>query len=222
MKLNEIFNNLLTESISQIWYHGTPDLKTIENGFSDRFISVKYIKDIDKYKDIQANLKIARESGDDKLYHQLIDTVKDCMDTFSMKKPIFLTDVFNVAKTYADPRRSVDYQNAIEGVVKVISVPGKNLIISAYGERFRMIPIKYLKQSLITNGIPEDEIDDLIFSFQWYTQGDGIKTDVIAVIAQHLGFDTVDVKGVLDSYEGGTTKSIVRMVFDARTLKINK
>ena len=48
----------------------------------------------------------------------------------------------------------------------------------------------------------------------------GIKTNSIAAIADWLGFDYVDVVGVLDSYHGGSTKSTVRMVFDPNNIEI--
>jgi hypothetical protein len=57
--------------------------------------------------------------------------------------------------------------------------------------------------------------------FNFYVKDNtGIKTDTIAAIADYLGFDCVDVMGVLDSYEGGTLKSTVRIVLSPEKLKI--
>jgi len=50
----------------------------------------------------------------------------------------------------------------------------------------------------------------------------GIKTDVIAAIGDWLGFECIDVVGVLDSYHGGNIKSTVRMVLDPTNLKIKR
>ena len=43
---------------------------------------------------------------------------------------------------------------------------------------------------------------------------------MVAAIGEWFGFDFIDVVGVLDSYEGGSTKSTVRMVFNPKDLKI--
>ena len=44
--------------------------------------------------------------------------------------------------------------------------------------------------------------------------------ETLGIIAQFMGFDIVDVLGVLDSYHGGSIKSTVRMVFDPSRIKI--
>ena len=57
--------------------------------------------------------------------------------------------------------------------------------------------------------------------FNYYiSDNKGIQTDVIAAIGNYLGFDCIDVIGVLDSYHGGTVKSTVRMVLNPSNVRI--
>lgn len=49
-----------------------------------------------------------------------------------------------------------------------------------------------------------------------------IKTDLIGSIGEWFGVDTIDVIGVLDSYNGGSKKSTVRMAFNPKMLKVIK
>jgi len=56
--------------------------------------------------------------------------------------------------------------------------------------------------------------------FPTWIRNNKISAETIAIIAQQLGFDIVDVIGVLDSYEGGSIESTVRMVFDPQRIKI--
>ena len=117
-----LIKKLLKESLSNdVWYHGTPDVRELEknNGFTDRFINVEYISNIEKFNELQNLLRDFRENGKEDEYFKVLDEVGKLKENFRMDKPIFLTNKFNVAKTYADPRRSIDYQNAVEGVLKI-------------------------------------------------------------------------------------------------------
>jgi len=59
--------------------------------------------------------------------------------------------------------------------------------------------------------------------FNFYVKENyGIQTDVIAAIGDWLGLDCIDVIGVIDSYQGGNTKSTVRIVLDVDKVKIKK
>ena len=194
MSLN-IIKKYLREGLksSNIWYHGTPDVTALENegGFSSRNMSVDYISDLEGYYGIQSKLKQSREAGDDKAYFKYLDMVPKFKATFNMRKPVFLSNDSSVAKTYADPRRAFDYQNAKEKLLKVELSDGKTVTIVATGDRFRFI-----------------------------NTDKGIKTDVVAVLGEWFGFDYVDVVGVLDSHQGGSIKSTVRMVFDPSRITI--
>lgn len=70
-------------------------------------------------------------------------------------------------------------------------------------------------------GISESEITKVINMFN-FTTNKGIKTDVISAIGNWFGFDCIDVVGVLDSYNGGKTKSTVKMVLNPSKVKIIK
>ena len=211
--------------INENWYHGTPDAREIEKegGFTHKTMTVDYVTDPNGFKELQINMKNARESGDMDLYHNLLNKVDDYKKDFTYKKPLFLSDKYSVAKTYADPKRAFDYQNAVEKTYEVDVNCNKIVKIVAMGDRFRFIPINKVKQGFINSGVSEEEIDRLISMFNYYiSDNKGIKTDVIAAIGNWLDFDCIDVIGVLDSYHGGTVKSTVRMVLDPTIVKIKR
>ena len=209
----------------KVWYHGTPDVRNIENegGFTQKYIDINFVEDIELWKEKQQALKTARESGNEKEYFKILDTVGDLRKYTKIRKPIFLTDVYSVAKTYADPHRAFDYQESVEKVLKVKVREGKGVTINAPNSRFRFIDIKKVKSGFINAGIDENDLEEIIEKLN-YAEGveSGIRTDNIAAIGEWLGFDYIDVVGVLDSYRGGTTKSTVRMVFNPSDITIIK
>ncbi len=210
-------------SSNTIWYHGTPDSREVEKlGFVDKTLSVEYVSEPLLLKAHQEKMNIARKNGDDNTYFKLLDDVANFKKIHTFKKPIFLSDNYSVAKTYANPKRAFDYQNAVEKVFTIDCENCNKIVkISAFGDRFRFISVEKVKEGFINSGISEEEIDKCIDMFNFYVKDNaGIKTDTIAAIADYLGFDCVDVMGVLDSYEGGTLKSTVRMVLSPEKLKI--
>jgi len=211
--------------LNEGWYHGTPDAREIEKegGFTHKTMKVDYVKNPDGLRNIQLQMNIAKKEGNEDLYWELLNSVSDFKEYYTYKKPLFLTDKYSVAKTYADPQRAFDYQNAIEKVYEVDVNCNKVAKIVATGDRFRFISIDKVKNGFINSGVSEEEIDKLISMFNYYiSDNKGIKTDVIAAIGNWLGFDCIDVIGVLDSYHGGSIKSTVRMVLDPTNVKIKR
>ena len=222
--VREGLEGLISES-NDVWYHGTPDVRDLERdgGFIDRTISAEYISDMSKYYEIQSKLKSSRESGNEDEYFKLIDEVPKLKKRLTIRKPIFVTDNYGVAKTYADASRSMDYQNAEEKVLQVKIASGKGITIVATGDRFRFIDLGKVKRGFINAGVNENEFDSVFEKFNWNVRDKSkIKTDSIAIIGEYFNFDYIDVKGVLDSYEGGSTKSTVRMVFNPKDITIVK
>ena len=143
--------------------------------------------------------------------------------TFKMRKPIFVTDDASVAKTYANPNRSMDYQNSVEKVLKLRVKEGRGVKIVATGDRFRFIDVDKVKRGFLSAGVNEAEFEEVVNKFTFYLSNKkGIKTDMVAAIGEWFKFDYIDVVGVLDSYEGGTRKSTVRMVFNPSDIEIIK
>ena len=229
--INNIINQTIKEYVSkkqknllgEQWYHGTPDVRELEKmgGFTQKHLVVDYINDIDGLQKLNSEMQNARDNGDEKLYHRLLNNVDNFKETYKYNKPIFLTDKYSVAKSYANPQRAFDYQGAVEKIIEVEVDCNKLVKINAFGDRFRFIAINKVKQGFINAGVSEQEIDTLINRFNYYIpQNKGIQTDVIAAIGNWLGFDCIDVVGVLDSYDGGTIKSTVRMVLKPNNIKI--
>ena len=215
---------ILRESLeNDVWYHGTPDVTQLEKdgGFTHKTINVEYVKDVNKFNELQSNLTKLKSIGDEKGYHDLLNQVISFKDVFTYRKPIFLTNKYDVAKTYADPHRAFNYQDAKEKILKVKVDAGNNLKIAAYGDRFRFIDLSKVKEGFVRSGINPQEFDKIVSMFNFYLNDKTkIKTDMIGALAEWFGFDTVDVLGVLDSYHGGSIQSIVRMVFDYQNIKI--
>ena len=227
--MNDLIKILLREALikedNDIWYHGTPDVRELESdgGFTERTITSEYVEDISKYHEIQKQLAPARESGDEDKYHELLNSMNKLRKTYTIRKPIFLTNNYGVAKTYANPQRAFDYQGAEEKVLKVNVNVTKGVKINAPGSRFRFIDLNKVKQGFTSAGINEDEFNKTFEKFNFHIKDKTkIKTDSIAVLAEYFKFEYVDVVGVLDSYHGGTTKSTVRMVFDPTKINIIK
>lgn len=221
IKLFEQYGGKPTETK---WYHGTPDGREVDElgGFKSNMTSTEYVKDIEQYKEIQASLPNLRETDEDE-YFRVLGTVSKLRERYEYKSPLFISDSYSVAKTYADPQRSFDYQNAEEKVYQVETECNKLVKISAYGDRFRFINVDKVKRGFINAGISEEEITKVIEQFNFSVRDkSGIKTDAIASIGNWFGFDCIDVIGVLDSYHGGTIKSTVRMVLDPTKVKIIK
>lgn len=221
MKILPLYEGVLND----IWYHGSPDVRDLERqgGFTQRNLTIDYVDDIDLWDKLQSDLNQARIDGNEDLYFQIIDKVGSLRKKATLRKPIFLTDVYSVAKSYTNPHRASDYQNAIEGVVKVKVKQGKNVRISALGQNFRFINIDDVKRGFLNAGVNPDQLDLFIRKLNFANDVSyGIRTDDIAAIGDWLGFDYIDVVGVLDSYDGGKTKSTVRMVFDPSLIEIVK
>ena len=231
MNLNKIINSVINEIFepnlneSGVWYHGSPDVANMGDGgtFTPRTGVVDYITDPKKWNEVQAGMKQARSDGNDDEYWRLIDIAGKLKGKMNYQKPIFFTNNINVARTYADDKRAFDYQNA-ESILHTVDINdnGNVLKVPAYGERFRGIDVESLRKALINAGISNDKIENYYQMFQNDIRNGKISTDDMAVITQQLGFDIVDVLGVLDSYHGGTTKSTVRMVFDPSRITIKK
>jgi hypothetical protein len=211
------------KKINEAWFHGTPDSREVDKngGFNNNTTSIDYVSDLYKFNKHQEKIKLARESGDDNTYHKLLDMVSGFKKSFTYNKPIFLSNKYSVAKTYADPQRAFDYQNSVERVYEVDVSCDKVIEIIASGDRFRFLSVDKVKRGFVKSGISESEFDKLISMFGYYINTDkGIKTDMIAAIGAYLKFDCIDVIGVLDSYHGGSIKSNVRMVLNPSNVKI--
>jgi hypothetical protein len=215
---------IINEEIKQ-WYHGTSDVRDIRNagGFSQRTATTQYISDPEKYLKLQTEMDKAKKAGNEKLYRELLYQVGDVVKDLTYKKPIYFTGNRNVAKTYAKPWRAFDYANAEPSIITAnIDESGKILTIPAFGESFRGINADVVKKALMQDGIDENTINNYYKAFQfWINDENKMTSETLAIIAQLLGYDIVDVLGVRDTYTGKGSPSTVRMVFDPKRIKIN-
>lgn len=215
---------IINEEIKQ-WYHGTPDVRDIKTagGFSQRTATTQYISDPDKYLELQVGMNNAKKAGNEKLYWELLHQVSDVVKDLTYKKPIYFTGNRNVASTYANPWRAFDYANAEPSILTAkIDDSGKILTIPAHGETFRGINADIVKKALMQDGVNEHTVDNYYKTFQlWINSENKMSAETLAIIAQQLGYDIVDVLGVKDTYTGRGATSTVRMIFDPSRIKMN-
>lgn len=201
---------------SRIWYHGVPDARELEKTwFQNRESSHPYIKDLHAWNEINDAMEDVERGSSE--YFALLDKRLALATRVKAPTPVFLTDVSSVAKTYADDRRAIDYQNAEPKLYRVtVDESGANILkLNMHGLRFSGLPLPRVEKAFRDAGVSQDKLDEMLARLQVRERTrDVIKTDTLGVIAVLLGFDIVDVLGVLDSYMGGNTKSTVRMVFD--------
>ncbi len=220
--INEVINEIVNES--KIWYHGTPDVRGLKQSgsFSPKTNTTDYISDPAKWNELQTQLQDARSQGNEDLYFQLLYQAGKLRKTLTYNKPIYFTDKHSVASTYANPKRAFDYQGSEPKLLQAtINDTGNILQVPAHGETFRGIKADIVRKALLNAGIPGEEIDKQFNMFPNDIRGGKMTAETLGIIAQQLGFDIVDVLGVLDSYEGGSVKSNVRMVFDPQRIKIS-
>ena len=203
-----------------IWYHGSADARSLKSGFEQRNISAVYITNPELMHQLQADMKSAKKAGDDKAYWEALDKVSSTKTNVSMKAPLFFTNNRGVAQTYATDKQAFDYQNSEPGVFAFEIEPGRNAKINAPGRRFRHIEIDIIKKGFIASGANQEDVELAFERLNWPDNYRGKATNTtIGLIGQELGFDTVDVIGVLDSYRGGNIRSTVRMVWDVSRIK---
>ena len=227
MNIKRIINESVVEYVSEtqeFWYHGTPDNRGVKEtgSFQPKTDTTDYIVDPQKYYGLQQQMQDARNSGNEDEYFNLLDQAGSLRKNLTYNKPIYFTNKRSVANTYADDKRAFDYQNAEPSIFQTtIDDSGKTLKVPAFGERFRGIKADVVKQSLIKAGVSEEEVDKYFNMFTTNIRNGKMTSETLGIIAQQLGFDIIDVLGVLDSYHGGDVQSTVRMVFDPSKITVS-
>ena len=227
MNIKRIINESVVEYVSEtqeFWYHGTPDNRGVKEtgSFQSKTKTTDFVTDPQKYYELQQQMQTARNSGNEDEYFDLLHQAGSLRKKLTYKKPIYFTNKRSIANTYADVKRAFDYQNAKPSIFQVtIDDSGKILKVPAFGEGFRGIKADVVKSSLMKAGISEEEVYKYFNMFTNNIRNGKMSSETLGIIAQQLGFDIIDVLGVLDSYHGGDVQSTVRMVFDPSRLAIN-
>jgi hypothetical protein len=140
---------------------------------------------------------------------------------FSKDKPVFLSDSYGMAKTYADDTRAFDYQNANPEVFKAMTAPQRVLDVDAGGADFRGIDLGAVRRGLSNAGIPEAQIEEAISGVRVRNDGK-IRTDDLAKISKALGFEATDISRVRDAYSNNAKSrpGTVRMMLDPSSISI--
>jgi hypothetical protein len=140
---------------------------------------------------------------------------------FSSDKPVFLSDSYGMAKTYADDTRAFDYQNAEPEVFKAMTAPQRVLDVDAGGADFRGIDLGAVRRGLSNAGISDAQIEEAISGVRVRDDGK-IRTDDLAKISKALGFEATDISRVRDAYSNNAKSKpgTVRMMLDPSSISI--
>jgi len=198
--------------IELLYYHGSPEVDGIKGGFTQQYVNVRMITDVDEYERLRELSKTQSDIEASRTMDQMLKLVK----FVSMPKPVFLTPDQHVAQSYTDEHRAWDYQNANGGIIKIEMNEEADLVIDARGRQFAKLPSDMIIDALSRIGITHDDFDDLVQKYQLNPAH--IRTDDLVSIAYEYGLDIIDVINVKDNYHGGGPKTTVRMVFDVGLL----
>lgn len=200
----------LFEIVSKTWYHGTPDKRDLSKGFVQKYHSVPYISDIQKYNEYKSMLQDKTSADPD--YFDILDKIGALRQYKKIPKATFFTDEISVAKSYANDARAWDYQNAEPHILKASLDLGKSVKIDSKGNKFSNIPmeeiLKHFSNDLVMTYLPELE------------NKTRIKSDEILTLAYEAGYDSVIFNRVIDTYSGSGKISTVAAIFDPSRIKI--
>jgi hypothetical protein len=222
---NKKINNFKTfilenQNTGKTWFHGSFDTRELlkQGGFSVRRDRVRIVKDLDKYNKLKEQMD--KYYGSDE-YFEILEEVSSLIEDYSYTKPVFFTDKKKVAYSYAEPKRSIDYQSAEEGVIETNIFCKKTCLIQGQGRRFRLLPVENVIKGFVNSGVHQKDISLFIDKLNFDRRDSSvISTDKISVLGHEFGFDCIDLQNIEDSYHQGGTLSTIRMVLDPSIIKI--
>lgn len=205
--------------VSKVFYHGTPDSRQISKqaGFERKTKTINYIEDLDRYKELQRQLKDADYAN----IGQIGKEIKSLEKKHTFRSPIFLTDTLSVAKTYSK-KPAWDSQNSIPKVYKVKTSPSKILTLDIKGKRFEFLDVGLVASAFKSAGEDTNTFYNLLQKYEYYQLDniEGVPTDSLVAIADELGFDCIDVLNAEDSYNVGNKLSTIRIILEPNDIKI--
>ncbi|MHC4376024.1 MAG: hypothetical protein ACYS26_05435 [Planctomycetota bacterium] len=205
--------------VSKVFYHGTPDSRQISKqaGFERKTKTINYIEDLDRYKELQRQLKDTDYAN----IGQIGKEIKSLEKKHTFRSPIFLTDTLSVAKTYSK-KPAWDSQSSIPKVYKVKTSPSKILTLDIKGKRFDFLDAGLVASAFKSAGEDTNTFHNLLQKYEYYQLDNikGVPTDSLVAIADELGFDCIDVLNAEDSYNVGNKVSTVRIMLEPNDISI--
>jgi hypothetical protein len=137
-------------------------------------------------------------------------------------RPVYMTDKYSIAESYADDTRAFDYQNATPEVLKVQASPQRVVDIDADGGTFKGIDAAATRQGFVAAGADPQKVDDLVAKYQ---RTDGkISTYALEKMMREFEFEAADIANVRDAYmfSAKRPKSTVRIVMNPETVQLVK
>jgi hypothetical protein len=136
--------------------------------------------------------------------------MRDVGEWVDVPRPAFTTNQRAVARTYADPNRAWDYQNAEPGVLELYRRPGNDAVIDAQGARFR--------------GLHGGDVSDAtgvdLSRYRGQVQDGEVSTDGLSMMLNDQGFSGARIRNVVDDYMGHGRAAEVQMTMRPSDLRL--
>lgn len=203
-----------------IWFHGTPDGRQLKKTgrFEERFETRRMINDFESLS--AARLEAADPSLSTRESAERMRKLDAFYDFVRIPVPVFLSASRATALTYADDKRALDFQNAEPAVFRVLSEGAASVVIDAGGETFRGLRWGQIESGLRQAGLPADDVKRTLTQAMGRDAEARIRVaDLGAALWLH-GVNLVDVRNVVDTHTGKGKPDVVRMVFDAGSLRL--
>lgn len=142
---------------------------------------------------------------------------KDRLGMGASREAHFFSDDFKTANTYADDRRAFDYQNADPEVIRAFIRSESPFVVDAKGARFRYIESDLVRDAIVANVPDGPKRDNMLRAID---VGDGNwTTDQLVDFSNRWGFDGIEVRNVVDDYNGKGKPSTVKVATNPANIR---
>ena len=203
---------------SVIAYHGSPDARHIRQGFSAKENFITDTGDpetVDKLRTEMANERSLNGTSGE--YFRILDLLGELRKYKKVFRGIYFTVSRQVANTYADDHRASDYQNSEPDILKCYLRMDNTLSFNALGKRFAALEIHVIEQGIED----KSKFHELCHRFNdpaLQVKG-RIRTQDLEGISQMMGYDSFDIRNVVDDYNGKMKPTRVLCVFDPSRIR---
>lgn len=202
------------------WFHGTPDAREVKarEGFEARFEKRRLIRDPERLPEARqqaAELGLSREEE-----ARRMSALAACFENVDVRVPVFASARRDTAASYADDRRAFDYQNAEPAVFEIdVDLP-VDLVIDAEGGTFRDVKWENVQRALLAIGHDPEDVRSVLTGKMGKSVEDRLRVSDLGTLLWMSGFETIEVRNVIDTHTGKGRPDTVLMCFRPEELRI--